>query len=262
MMATPARGYAAAVVEIAAGEGQEAVYFPVQATRLGFSLEGEVEAGAFLRGDTLIWRRPDMTDTESRRAEAVRLRGRHNLANILAAASLAGAAGADVQAIRAVATTFGGVAHRLEIVRQHDGVTWINDSIATAPERTIAALRSFAEPLVVLLGGRDKQLPWGECAAELHRRSAAAAPHVRHIILFGEAADLIAAALRQHERASGDPPVPFTRCADLAAAVAVAAAVTQPGDVALLAPGGTSFDAYQDFAARGQHFTALVEALP
>ena len=248
--------------EIAAGEGQDAVYFPVQATRLGFSLDGEVAAGAFLRGDMLIWRRPDVNDAEICRTEEVRLRGRHNLANILAAASLAGAAGADVRAMRSVATTFGGVAHRLQIVRQRDGVTWINDSIATAPERTVAALRSFAEPMVVLLGGRDKQLPWGECAAELHRRRAAATPHIRHVILFGEAADLIAAALGQHERESGDPPVPLTRCADLAEAVGVAAAVAQPGDVALLAPGGTSFDAYQDFEARGQHFAALVEALP
>ena len=236
--------------EIAAGEGQEEVYFPIQATRLGFSLAGEVESGAFLRGDALIWRRSDQSESEICRTEEVRLRGRHNLANILAAACLAGVAGADVQAMRAVATTFGGVAHRLQIVRQRDGVLWINDSIATAPERTVADLRSFAEPIVALLGGRDKHLPWGECAAELHRWHTEATPHVRHVVLFGEAADLIAEALARHVRESGDPPVPLTRCADLVAAVAVAAAVAQPGDVVLLAPGGTSFDAYEDFAAR------------
>jgi UDP-N-acetylmuramoylalanine--D-glutamate ligase len=85
---------------------------------------------------------------------------------------------------------------------------------------------------------------------------------VRHAILFGEAADLIADALAHHARVSGAAPVPVTRCADLAEAVYAAAGVAQAGDVVLLTPGGTSFDAYQDFAARGQHFVTLVEALP
>ena len=248
--------------EIPAGEGQAAVYFPLQGTRLGFSLVDEVEAGAFLRGDALIWRRRGEDDVEICRAHEVRLRGRHNLANILAACCVAGAAGADAPALRAVATTFGGVAHRLQIVRERNGVLWINDSIATAPERTVAALRSFSEPIVALLGGRDKHLPWAECAAEIHGRRADGQPRVRHAILFGEAADLIAEALAQHVRSSGDVPVPVTRCADLSEAVDAAARVAQTGDVVLLAPGGTSFDAYEDFAARGHHFVALVETLP
>ena len=161
-----------------------------------------------------------------------------------------------------MAISFGGVEHRLQIVRQRGGVLWINDSIATAPERTVAALRSFSEPIVALLGGRDKRLPWGECAAELHGRHSNGSPRVRHAILFGEAAGLIEEALARHVRESGDTPVLITRCADLAEAVQVAARVAQSGDVVLLAPGGTSFDAYEDFAARGQHFVTLVEALP
>jgi UDP-N-acetylmuramoylalanine--D-glutamate ligase len=248
--------------EIPAGEGQAAVYFPLQGTRLGFSLVDEVEAGAFLRGDALIWRRRGEDDLEICRAHEVRLRGRHNLANILAASCVAGEAGADAPALRAVATTFGGVAHRLQIVRERNGVLWINDSIATAPERTVADLRSFIEPIVALLGGRDKHLPWAGCAAEIHGRRADGQPRVRHAILFGEAADLIAEALAQHVRTSGDVPTPITRCADLAEAVDAAARVAQTGDVVLLAPGGTSFDAYEDFAARGHHFIALVETLP
>ena len=241
--------------QIPAGEGQEAVYFPLQGTRLGFSLSGEVPAGAFLAGDRLIWRRPGVGDAEICRAGEVRLRGRHNLANILAASCLAGAAGADVAAMRRVATTFAGVEHRLEIVREREGVTWVNDSIATAPERTIAALRSFTEPIVLLAGGRDKHLPWEECAAVIQEQA-------RCVVLFGEAAGLIENALMQHAREAGVQPVQITRCDDLPSAVAAASAVAQPGDVVLLAPGGTSFDAYADFAARGQHFRALVEALP
>jgi len=259
--------------QIAAGEGQEAVYFPLRAGRLGFSLEAEVEAGAFLgragASAVLIWRQAGQPDALICRAEEVRLRGRHNLANILAACCLAGLAGAPAAAMRQVAITFGGVPHRLEIVREREGVTWVNDSIATAPERTMAALRAFAEPIagrptdqaaaprriVLLAGGRDKHLPWDECAAAIHE-------HVRHVILFGEAAGLIQAALEKFAADHGREPVAMTRCNDLAQAVAAAARVAMPGDVVLLSPGGTSFDAYRDFAARGEHFRALVEALP
>jgi UDP-N-acetylmuramoylalanine--D-glutamate ligase len=247
--------------QIAAGSGQPAVYFPLRAARLGFSLAQEVSAGAFLRGDALIWRRPGLPDVTICRAAEVRLRGRHNLANVLAACCLAGAAGAGAAAIAQVATSFGGVEHRLEIVRRRNGVLWVNDSIATAPERTIAALRTFSEPMVLLAGGRDKKLSWDECAAVIHEVTACG-QRVRHVVLFGEAASLIGEALAHYERETGAAPVPATHCADLPAAVAAAAKVARAGDVVLLAPGGTSFDAYEDFAARGQHFRALVEALP
>jgi UDP-N-acetylmuramoylalanine--D-glutamate ligase len=162
--------------------------------------------------------------------------------------------------MREVATTFGGVEHRLEIVRQHKGILWVNDSIATAPERTAAALRSFKETIVLLLGGRDKNLPWDECVAQVVSR-ADGAPRVRQVILFGEAAPLIQAAFEGRRRSHGDLTIPITACADLEQAVRLAAHEAKPGDVVLLAPGGTSFDAYPDFEARGRHFRALVEAL-
>jgi len=263
--------------QIAKGAGQGAVYFPLQGTRLGFSLAGEVEAGAFLAGGArspgraslvpdpagvLVWRRPGLPDVEVCRARDVRLRGRHNLANVLAAICVAGAAGANTAAMTQTATSFGGVEHRLEIVRQRAGVLWVNDSIATAPERTVAALRSFSEPIILLAGGRDKNLPWDGCAAVIYERA-------RGVVLFGEAAGLIAGALARYERlaAASRPGAPVMRpqtisCADLPEAVAAAARLARPGEVALLSPGGTSFDAYEDFAARGRHFRALVEALP
>ena len=177
--------------EIAAGPGQAAVYFPA-GQRLAFSLEREVEAGGFLRNDALIWRGPGMPAQEICRAHEVRLRGRHNLANILAACCLAGAAGADAAAMRSVATSFGGVEHRLEIVRERDGVTWVNDSIATTPERAIVALRAFVEPVVLLAGGRDKHLPG--------KSSPPAIQQARQAVLFGEAAELIAGALAGYAR--------------------------------------------------------------
>lgn len=243
-------------VRIEAGAGQEEVYFPLQAMAVGFSLQRELTEGGFLRGERLILRCAGRTDATICDVSEVRLRGRHNLLNILAAACLASAAGAPVEAIRSVATTFEGVEHRLEIVRRRDGVTWVNDSIATAPERTIAAIRAFDEPLVLLLGGRDKNLPWGELAGAIQTGN------VRAVVLFGEAAGLIDRALADAAARLGKASVPIARCADLPAAAQAAAEVAQPGDVALLAPGGTSFDAYADFAARGEHFRKLVEALP
>jgi len=242
-------------VHIDAGEGQNEIYFPLLAETLGFSLEGEVSAGAFLAGDRLVLRLPGHGGSVICHSGDVRLRGRHNLANVLAAACLSGAAGAPVEAMATVASTFGGVEHRLEVVREHNGVTWVNDSIATAPERTVAAIRSFTEPLVLLLGGRDKHLPWEECAAAIH------SGHVRHVVLFGEAAELISDALVQYERKARIEPISMLKAGDLPAAVAAANRLAHAGNVVLLAPGGTSFDAYEDFAVRGQHFRDLVEAL-
>ena len=241
--------------QIPAGTGQPEVYFPLRGTPLGFSLAGEVSAGACLAGDELVWRRPGLPDATICRVQDVLLRGRHNLGNILAAACIAGAAGAKAEAMGAVATSFKGVEHRLEVVRKRNSVLWINDSIATTPERTVAALHSFHQPVVLLAGGRDKHLPWDELVAVAHDRA-------REIVLFGEAAQLIEEALTAFERETGAPRLPRKRCLDLPEAVATADGAAQPGDVVLLAPGGTSFDAYQDFVARGQHFRALVEALP
>jgi UDP-N-acetylmuramoylalanine--D-glutamate ligase len=249
--------------QIAEGAGQDAVYFPLQAARLAFSLTNEVQAGAFLHGGTrLIWRRSGMEDLEICRTRDVRLRGRHNLANILAGCCLAGAAGGSLSAMTLVATSFEGVEHRLEPVRQRSGVLWVDDSIATAPERTVAALHSFDQPIVLLAGGRDKHLPWEEFAAAVYETLPDGTAHVRHVVLFGEAADLIGTALARYARDTGARAVPMTSCDNLGAAVVTADRAAEPGDVVLLAPGGTSFDTYEDFAARGHHFQALVEALP
>lgn len=224
---------------------------------LGFSLVDVPPAGAYLRHDELLLCDAGGDEETVCRAEEVRLRGRHNLANLLAAFCLSHAAGADVPAMRQVATTFAGVAHRLELVRQRGGVSWYNDSIATTPERALAALDSFAEPVILLAGGRDKHLPWEALAQALRQ-------HVRHVITFGEAAGLIERELANyaanHPMAPGEAPL-VHRGDDLAGAVTLAASLAHPGDVVLLSPGGTSYDAYRDFAARGEHFRALVNAL-
>jgi UDP-N-acetylmuramoylalanine--D-glutamate ligase len=184
--------------------------------------------------------------------EAVELRGDHNLLNVIAACALAAAAGLSTDAMAEGLRGFRGVEHRLEFVRRVQGTDWYNDSIATTPERAIAAVQSFDEPLVLLSGGRDKDLPWGEFAAIVQQR-------VDHLILFGEAAEKIAQAV---EDASGEPgPLSIDICAGLETAVQQAARVAEPGDVVLLAPGGTSFDEFKDFAERGERYRTMVEVL-
>jgi UDP-N-acetylmuramoylalanine--D-glutamate ligase len=184
----------------------------------------------------------------------VRLRGRHNLANVLAACALADVAGVPPESMAGAIRTFGGVEHRLELVRERRGVRYYNDSIATSPERLVAALHSFTEPLVLLAGGRDKHLPWGEAARLMLEKA-------RCIVLFGEAAPLIAQAVRQAQadaarEKEAHPTV--QQYPTLEEATAAAARCARPGDVVLLSPGGTSFDAFRDFAQRGERFKELV----
>jgi UDP-N-acetylmuramoylalanine--D-glutamate ligase len=240
-------------VEIQADVGQPAVRFDIVARRVGFSLQREVPEGAFLAGDRLIWRSGEAQEQICSAGE-IELRGMHNVANVLAACAISGAAGATPEAMRQVAIRFAGVPHRLELVRELDGVRWYNDSIATTPERVVAALRSFDRPMVLLAGGRDKHLPWEEMA-EL------ALAKVRHLIVFGEAADLIAGQVDGVRRGRAPSGLELHRCEDLEQAVGVAASVARSGDVVLLSPGGTSFDAYRDFEQRGEHFRALVDEL-
>ncbi len=227
--------------------------YNLQSRILSFSLNEEVEEGAFLRDGQIVLR---LKDTEQRicSADAIRLLGRHNLENILAACAIAGAAGASRQAMAEVAATFEGVEHRLELVRELDGVRYYNDSIATSPERAVAALRSFDQPIVLLAGGRDKHLLWDEMARLTLQK-------VRCLVLFGEAAPIIERAVQEARGGMPGARCQVVRCATLEEAVGAAAREARPGDVVLLAPGGTSFDAFSDFAERGDRFRELVKAL-
>jgi UDP-N-acetylmuramoylalanine--D-glutamate ligase len=180
---------------------------------------------------------------------ALQLPGKHNLANALAACTAAYAAGYPAQAMQRGIKKVTGVPHRLELVREKGGVRWYNDSIATAPERVMAAVNAIQAPLVMLLGGRDKDLPWGDLAALLKTR------HPK-VILFGEAADLIHRALTKTE-----PDYPIYQVQTLEQAVSKADQVAQTGDNVLLSPGGTSFDAFYDFEERGEYFRELVKEL-
>ena len=184
--------------------------------------------------------------------EKIKLPGDHNVANVLAAFTIGHAAGFKLDDMLEAAEEFRGVPHRLELVRELRGVRWYNDSTATAPERSMAAIRAFEEPIVLLLGGRDKDLPWEDLLHLVRER-------VDHVVLFGEAAEKIrktAQSLGLRENGSK-----ITRTEGLHDAVIKAAEVAESGDVVLLSPGGTSFDEFKDFAERGERFREWVREL-
>jgi UDP-N-acetylmuramoylalanine--D-glutamate ligase len=221
----------------------------------GFSELASDQVGAYLYGETVYVRQTPGADAAFViQAQEVALRGAHNLLNVMAACAIAAAAGLPVEAMRTGIKGFAGAPHRLEFVRCWGGADWYNDSIATAPERAMAAIRSFEEPLVLLAGGRDKNLPWEDFAALVRRR-------VDHLIVFGEAAEIILRAIQAGSAGGEQTLQSVTRCAGLYEAVQAAAQLAQPGDVVLLSPGGTSFDEFKDFEERGICFAQWVRSL-
>jgi UDP-N-acetylmuramoylalanine--D-glutamate ligase len=190
------------------------------------------------------------------RREQIKLRGDHNVLNVLAAFAIGHAVGLPLDAMLHAAEMFRGMPHRLELVRELRGVRWIDDSIATAPERVMAALQAFDEPLVLLLGGRDKDLPWDELAQMVCRR-------VDHVVVFGEAAGKIEKAVRAVGSAAAptERPHSLERAPGLRDAVERAHSVAARGDVVLFSPGGTSFDEFKDFEERGESFQSWVQQL-
>jgi UDP-N-acetylmuramoylalanine--D-glutamate ligase len=217
--------------------------------KMFFSVASPVVEGACLVGDELVASLGNLEGTICRRSD-LRMRGDHNILNVLAAACVAGLAGASLEAMRQVATSFSGVEHRIEPVRTLDGAAWFNDSKATSPDETIAALRSFDEPIVLLAGGRSKKAPLDKMATEIVQR-------VRALVVFGEMADEIAEAVKGAPGAD----LPIERAPTLPEAVHLAWKVARPGDVVLLSPSGTSFDAFNDYEHRGRVFKELVNAL-
>lgn len=220
----------------------------VRGRLLQFSLEGPVPQGAYLREGRLSLCMGGR-ETLVCATEAVPLRGRHNLANVLAATCAAVAGGVSLEAIREAVRKFEGLPHRMEPVRRWRGVSFVNDSIATSPERAVAALRAYDEPIVLLAGGRDKHLPWDEW------RSCVLA-QARAVVAFGDLVPIV-----RRELAEEGDDLTLVCVESLPDAVERAAELAVSGDVVLLSPGGTSYDAYSDFEARGEHFRHLVRNL-
>ena len=206
-------------------------------------------ASAFVRGDALFWRL-GAVETKLLSLSEIPLRGAHNVENVLAAVAIAGAAELPLDAMAQAVREFAPVPHRLELVAEIDGVSYYNDSIATTPERAIAGIRSFDEPVVALLGGREKFLPLEELAEEAIARC-------RAVICFGEAGGLLEEALAS---AAGvvAAELPIERVETLEEALVAARGYARGGDVVLVSPACASYDAYENFEQRGEDVRRVV----
>ena len=232
-------------VAVLPSTGLEHLYPLIKGRLRHFSATTEVEDGAFVRDGKIIVRN-GMQERTVCDIKEIRLRGKHNLLNVLAAVVMADSAELPVSAMQTAINEFQGIPHRLELVANIDGVQYINDSIATAPERALAALNAFHEPIILLAGGRDKKLEWEGWADVVAKR-------VKRVILFGESAEMIAPLLQRRN-------IPFDKTSMLQEAIVQARIHATNGDVILLSPGGTSFDAFEDFAERGDQFRTFVNA--
>jgi UDP-N-acetylmuramoylalanine--D-glutamate ligase len=217
-----------------------------------FSLEHPVDNGAYLDGERLLLARSG-DESEVCRREDIPLLGRHNVANVLAAVAAADAWGVPAAVTREVIRAFPGVEHRLEYVREVRGVRFYNDSIATSPAATMAALAAILRPVWLIAGGYDKGLPFQGLGEAIVQRA-------KGVFLMGKTATQIAQAIETAGHAAPTPPL-VTFCQDLPEAVYAAYRAAKPGDIVLLSPACASYDQFRNFVERGRLFKQLVSAL-
>ena len=213
----------------------------------------DTDKGAFLResDDTLCYAENGVVTPILPRAE-VKLRGLHNVENLLAAiAAVWGRV--PVEAMRQVGSTFTGVEHRIEPVRTLDGVTYYNDSIASSPTRTIAGLRSFNQKIILIAGGYDKKIPYEPLAPEI-------LAHVKTLVLMGATGPRIEAAVRGCA-GFDESALTILHADSMQHAVELARGAAKPGDVVSLSPASASFDLYPNFEVRGRDYKNIVNNL-
>ena len=184
----------------------------------------------------------------------IRLKGEHNVANILAAVATLLAYGLTPKQIVSGIANFSGIPHRLEFIAEKNGVEYYNDTAATIPEATIAALRSFVKPVILIAGGSDKRLAFDALAEVILK-------HSKGLILFnGEATEKLLTALRARlPQPEGGHS--FIVVSDMAEAVMAATRGAEPGDIVLLSPGAASFGIFKNEFDRGEQFRTAVQAL-
>lgn len=212
----------------------------------------ETDNGAFLREDGMLCMAENGVVTPFLAQKDVKLRGLHNIENLLAAAAAVWGR-VPVEAIQKVGSTFTGVEHRIEPVRVLDGVTYYNDSIATSPTRTIAGLRSFDQKIILIAGGYDKKIPYEPLAPEL-------LAHVKVLVLMGATGPRIEKAVRE-EPGFAESGLEILHAGSMEDAVALARGAAKPGDIVSLSPASASFDVYPNFEVRGRHFKEIVKGL-
>ena len=223
----------------------------VRGQSLGFSMERQVRNGAWLDSEGYLHMAYRGMDVPIMHRDEIAILGDHNVANYLTAITAVwGYVGVD--SIKKVAREFGGVEHRIEFVREVNGVKYYNDSIASSPTRTIAGLKAFPEKVHLIAGGYDKHIPFEPMVPYVLEK-------VEKLYLCGDTADKIEKAVRDNENYNGAPEI--IRVRDIAEAVEKAHQNAKSGDVVTLSPACASFDAFPNFAARGNYFKELVNKL-
>jgi UDP-N-acetylmuramoylalanine--D-glutamate ligase len=213
---------------------------------LGISQQEELAEGGFLRDDTLVLRLNQQEELLMQ-ADKLALRGRHNLYNSLAAAVAARVMEVRSDVVRESLTSFEGVPHRLELVREVDGVRYVNDSRATNVNAVWYALESFNERIVLIAGGRDKGNDYASLKPLVRRK-------VRAVVALGESADKVMkelGSIAEHQ----------VEAASMEDAIRSAHLLAEPGDVVLLSPACASFDMFENYEDRGDTFKRLVRSL-
>ena len=216
-----------------------------------FSSIGPVENGVYC-SDGVIYRAHGGKAEKLIDVSDIRIPGAHNVENYMAAFAATDGLVGQAACVQ-VARSFAGVPHRMERIRELNGITFINDSIASSPTRTIAGLHALPKPPVIILGGHDKHIPFDELGDEV-------CLHAKAAVVVGETAQRIAAAIRGSK--FYDPgKLPLVEAPDFRAAVETAYRLAQPGDTVTLSPACSSFDFFKNFAERGDTFRAIVESL-
>ena len=216
-----------------------------------FSRQKKLADGVYLE-DGVIYRTKNGEAKPVMNADEIILPGVHNIENYMAAIAVTEGLVSD-ETILQVAQTFGGVEHRIELVRVKDGVRYYNDSIASSPSRTIAGLRSFKEKVILIAGGYDKQIPFDVLGPEVCQ-------HVKKLYLTGATAEKIRdAILACPDYVPGAPEIVMIE--DFTETVHAAAASAESGDVVILSPACAAFDKFKNFMVRGQYFKKLVQEL-
>ncbi|MBR4761275.1 MAG: UDP-N-acetylmuramoyl-L-alanine--D-glutamate ligase [Clostridia bacterium] len=223
----------------------------VRGQSLGFSMNRRLHNGAWLDESGVLHMAYRGVDVPVIDRKEIKIIGDHNVSNYLAAiAAVWGYVGVD--SICKVAHEFGGVEHRIEFVRELDGVKYYNDSIASSPTRTIAGLKAFDKKVILIAGGYDKHIPFEPLAPYITEK-------VKTLYLCGATAEKIKKCVCDYAGYNGKPEI--VMCADIAEAVRLAHGGAQPGDIVTLSPACASFDAFPNFVARGNYYKELVNKL-
>ena len=217
-----------------------------------FSNVGPVENGVYVENG-LIYRAVNGSAEPILQTADIRIPGAHNVENYMAAFAALEGMISNEDCI-AVAKSFSGVPHRMELVREVSGVRFYNDSIASSPSRTIAGLHAWPAPPILILGGHDKHIPFDELGEEV-------CLHAKAVVLCGETAQPIRAAITGSKYYAPEK-LPIEEKDDFREAIETAYAMAQPGDLVSLSPACSSFDKFKNFAERGNIFRSIVEQLP